>query len=144
MYVWKCLKLYQSNIIKKIKKDYLKKSRKRYQNLSKEEKEKKWQYGRERCKNLSEDEKQKLVEYRKNIIEWEKSNHFEILKVCIEIDKKLQIYFKKLILTKKVKNFILKKLWKILKPFIKIEKTIIKFGDIKIKKQKYHQYNWPI
>ena len=26
----------------------------------------------ERYKNLSEDEKQKLVEYRKNIIEWEK------------------------------------------------------------------------
>ena len=42
-----------------------KKARKRYQNLSKEGKEKKQQYGLERCKNLSEDEKQKLVEYRK-------------------------------------------------------------------------------
>ena len=36
---------------------------KKYQSLSKEEKEKK-QYGRERYKNLSEDERQKLVEYR--------------------------------------------------------------------------------
>ena len=133
------VKYYQEN-----KERLLKKSRKRYQNLSREEKEKKRQYGCESYKNLSEDEKQKLVEYRKNIIEWEKSNHFEILKVCIEIDKKLQIYFKKLILTKKVKNFILKKLWKILKPFTKIEKTIIKFGDIKIEKQKHHQYNRPI
>ena len=92
----------------------------------------------ERMKNKS------LLSTEKNIIEWEKSNDFEILKVCIEIDKKLQIYFKKLILTKKVKNFILKKLWKILKPFTKIEKTIIKFGDIKIEKQKHHQYNRPI
>ena len=34
-----------------------KKARKRYQNLSKKEKEKKRQYGRQYCKNLSEDEK---------------------------------------------------------------------------------------
>ena len=40
----------------------------RYQNLSKEEKEKKLQYGREHYQNLSEDEKQKLVEYRKKIL----------------------------------------------------------------------------
>ena len=33
--------------------------------LSKEEKEKKGQYGRENYKNLSENEKNKLVEYRK-------------------------------------------------------------------------------
>ena len=39
-----------------------KKARERYENLSKEEKEKKHQYVCERCKNLSEDEKQKLVE----------------------------------------------------------------------------------
>ena len=38
---------------------------KRYQDLSKEEKEKKRQHGREQYKNLSEDEEQKLVEYRK-------------------------------------------------------------------------------
>ena len=56
--------------MKKIKKD-CKKARERYQNLSKEEKEKKWQYGRKRYKNLSEDEKSKLVGYRKNIIKWE-------------------------------------------------------------------------
>ena len=47
-------KYYQEN-----KKRLLKKPRETYQNqnLSKEEKEKKWQNGRERCKNLSEDEK---------------------------------------------------------------------------------------
>ena len=37
---WECRKIYQVNIIKKIKKDY-KKARKRYQNISKEEEEKK-------------------------------------------------------------------------------------------------------
>ena len=52
----------------KIKKDYKKKACERYQNLSKEEKEKKWQYGRESYKNLSEDEKQKFAEYRKHYI----------------------------------------------------------------------------
>ena len=38
------------------------------------------------------------------------------LKVHVERDKKLWIYFKKLILTKKVKNYKLKKLYKKLKP----------------------------
>ena len=37
-----------------------KKTHERYQNISKEEKEKKWRYGRERYKNLSEDERQKF------------------------------------------------------------------------------------
>ena len=64
----KCLKLYQLNIIKKIKKDYKKKYCEAYQNPSKEEKVKKQQYGRERYKIISEDEKQKLVEYRKKIL----------------------------------------------------------------------------
>ena len=40
---------------------------KRYQNLYKEEKEKKEQCGRERYTNLSKDEKQRLVEQRKKI-----------------------------------------------------------------------------
>ena len=40
-------------------------TKKSYQNLSKEEKERKQQYGRGHYKNLSEDEKQKLVEHRK-------------------------------------------------------------------------------
>ena len=35
-----------------------------------------------------------------------------------------------------MKNYKLQKLWKILKPYIKMEKTIIKLGDIKSKKQK--------
>ena len=52
-------KYYQEN------KDYKEKACKRYQNLSKEEKEKEHQCSRERYKNLSENEKQKLVEYRK-------------------------------------------------------------------------------
>ena len=36
-----------------------------YQNLFKEEKENKWQYGYKCNKNLSEDEKQKIVDYWK-------------------------------------------------------------------------------
>ena len=44
-----------------------KKARERYQSFSKEEKEKKQQYGYERYKSLPEDEKQRIVEYRKNI-----------------------------------------------------------------------------
>ena len=50
-------KYYQEN-----KERLKKKALKRDQNLSKEEKEKKQQYGRAR---FSEDEKQKLVQYRK-------------------------------------------------------------------------------
>ena len=71
-YIQKCLKLYQLSIIKKIKKDY-KKAHERYQNLYKEEKENKPQYGCERHKNLSEDEKQKLVEYRKKYYRMKKN-----------------------------------------------------------------------
>ena len=53
-------KYYQEN-----KGRFEKKACERYQILSKEEKEKKRQYGRERYKNLSEVGKQKLCEYRK-------------------------------------------------------------------------------
>ena len=63
LHIQHCLKIHQLNIIKMIKKCY-KKAHERYQSLSKEEKEKKPQYGRERYKNLPEDERQKLVEYR--------------------------------------------------------------------------------
>ena len=56
----KCLKIYEQNIIKKIKKDYRKSLRK----ISNEEKEKKRQYGCERYKNLSENKKENFVEYR--------------------------------------------------------------------------------
>ena len=45
---------------------------------------------------------------------------------------------------KKVKNYKLKKLTKFLKPCIKLEKTIIKFSDIKIKIKIFHQYKRPI
>ena len=57
-------KYYQENIERQQKQAH-----ERNQNLSKEEKEKKPQYGVERMavnKNLSENEKQKLVKYRKN------------------------------------------------------------------------------
>ena len=53
-------KYYQEN-----KKRLQKKAHKRYQNLSKEEKEKKRQQILEGYKYLSKDKKQKLVEYRK-------------------------------------------------------------------------------
>ena len=49
-------------------KEWQKKACEGYQSFSKEEKEKKWQYGHEWYKNLSEDEKQKLVEYRKKML----------------------------------------------------------------------------
>ena len=62
IYILKCLKIYQLNIIKKIAKGYF---LERYQNHFKGEKEKKQQYGLERYKNLSEDENNKLVAYRK-------------------------------------------------------------------------------
>ena len=57
----------------------------------------------QRMKNKS------LLSAEKNIKEWEKSNDSEILKAYKEIDKKLWIYFKKFILTKKVENYKLKK-----------------------------------
>ena len=53
-----------------------KKTHKSYQSLSKEEKEKKRQYGRERHKNLPEDETQKLVDYRKKILQNEKKTPY--------------------------------------------------------------------
>ena len=53
-------KYYQEN-----KERLQKKAREVYQNLSKDEKEKKWEYGCERFKNLSENEQLKFVEYRK-------------------------------------------------------------------------------
>ena len=53
-------KYYQEN-----KERLIKRACERYQSLSKEEKEKKEQYGHACYKNLSENEKQKLVEYRK-------------------------------------------------------------------------------
>ena len=57
-----------------------KKAREKYQNLSKEKKEKKWQYGHERYKNLLEDEK---LEYRKNIIKWDKTPYYNYKKLLL-------------------------------------------------------------
>ena len=73
-----------------------KKARKRYQNLSKEEREKKRQYGCEHYKNISKDGKQKLVEYTEKYYRMRKNpHHKEVmtqnvpLKVHVERDKKL-------------------------------------------------------
>ena len=49
-----------------------------------------------------------------------------------------------LISSKKMENCKLKKIKIFLKVYIKMENTIIKFGDLKIKKQKYHQNKRPI
>ena len=57
-------KYYQNN-----KERFKKKAPERYQSLSKEEKEKKQQYGRERCKNLTKDEKQNIYLEVKNLLE---------------------------------------------------------------------------
>ena len=38
----------------------------------------------------------------------------------------------------------MKKKKKVLKVYIKMEKTIINFGDSEIEKQKFHHYNSPI
>ena len=51
----------------------MKKARERNQSISKEEKEKKQQYGRERYKTLPEHKKQKLVEYRKECYKMKKN-----------------------------------------------------------------------
>ena len=53
---------------------------------------------------------------------------------------RLLIYYKVMIWSKIVEHC--KKIF--LKAYIKIEKTIIKFGDIEIQKQKFHQYKGPI
>ena len=43
-----------------------------------------------------------------------------------------------------MENYKLKKIYKNLKVYIKMEKTIIKSGDIEIEKQKFHQHKRPI
>ena len=58
------------------------KAHERYHSLSKEEKQKKQQYGQERYKNLPEDEKRKaywvkrLFSIEKNITKWEKTPYY--------------------------------------------------------------------
>ena len=67
-------KYYQEN------KDQLQKeARERYQNLSKEEKEEKLQYGCERYKNLSEDEKKAC---------WVQKKYYRMRKKCFVIIQK--------------------------------------------------------
>ena len=59
------LKLYQLNVIMKIKKDCKKNLVKDIKIFLKKKKKKQQEYGCERYKNLSENEIQKFVEYRK-------------------------------------------------------------------------------
>ena len=103
MYVQKCLKLYLPNI-KKTKKDYIKtikltKDIKIYLHKNKEKKSNNMVMNfikiSQKMKNKS------LLSTEKIIIKWEKSNDLKILKVYIEIDKKLHIYFKKVDFNKK-------------------------------------------
>ena len=54
------------------------------------------------------------------------------------------IYCKMLIWLKKLEHYQVKKYKLFLKPYIKIEKTTIKFGGIKIKKQKFYLDKRPI
>ena len=62
-------------------KDCKKKLMKNIQNIFKEEKETKRQYGDESSRNLSEDEKGKLVEYRKKYYRMRKNAlHFSLSK----------------------------------------------------------------
>ena len=79
----KCLKIYQLNAIKNIKRGYKKSLWKIPKSLQRKKK-KAWErserYGFERYKNLSEDEKQKLLEYTKNI-EWEKTLYYKYKEV---------------------------------------------------------------
>ena len=69
-------KYYQEN-----KERLQKKPCERYQNLSKEEKEKKGTIWSWKIQNLLEDEKQKLAECRKNIIESEKTLYYNYKKI---------------------------------------------------------------
>ena len=45
---------------------------------------------------------------------------------------------------KKVENYELKKIENHLKVYIKLGETVIKFGEIEIEKQKFHQHKRPI
>ena len=45
---------------------------------------------------------------------------------------------------KKVGNYKLQKLQKILKPYIKMDKKVIKFDDTETEEYKFHQYKSPI
>ena len=106
----------------------------------KKKKKKKRQYGHERYKSLPEDEKNKLPGYKKNTVKWEKIPYYNykklfsfrkstiILKTSNEVINSLQKanlnkrkwkiienfdnMYKKLMQTKKVENYKLKKLSK--------------------------------
>ena len=67
----KCLKIYQLNVIKKDKERLQKKASEWYQNLSKEEKVKKQQYGRNVTKISQKRKNKSLLGIEKKIIELE-------------------------------------------------------------------------
>ena len=65
----KCLKIYELNIIKKINKDHKKKDHERYQNRSKEEKEKSNNMAVNVTKISQKMKNKSLLSIEKNIIE---------------------------------------------------------------------------
>ena len=68
IYIYKCLKIYQPNIIKKIKKT-TKKARERYQNLSKEEKKKSSNMVENVTKISQKMKNKSLLSIEKNVLE---------------------------------------------------------------------------
>ena len=68
------IKIFEENVIKKIKKGYIKKLAKDIKIILRKKKKKKQQYGHEGYKNLSEDEKQKLAEHTKKYYRMRKND----------------------------------------------------------------------
>ena len=107
-------------------------------------KRKKQQYGCERYKILSEDKKQSFLSKEKNIIEWDKMPYYNYKKQLFKIkksyfDEEYMVFWSyKFTLGKKYKiiNYKHKKL----KPYIKMDKKIIKLDETEIEEHKFHQY----
>ena len=111
--LWKCIKIYWLNIIKNIEKDDEK-------NLVKDikillQKKKIWKYDRKRYKNLSEDEKNTLVQYKKGIINEKKHliiilwKYYNLKKLYFIITESMRdillfLYLKSSLLTKNMKK----------------------------------------
>ena len=70
-----------------------KRARENYQNVSNEEIEKNRKYGRKRFENLSEDEKQNLVEYRKKYYRMRKNAFSELYETIILKNNDLESSF---------------------------------------------------
>ena len=98
-HIWKYLKIYQLNIIKKIKKPQ-NKAHERYRNLSKEEKEK----SDNMVMNATKIYQKMRNNVEKNIMEWEKMLYYNYKKFW-----QILLFYKK-----KYKTFLIFRLWKII------------------------------